>query len=73
MLLLTMQAVTKVLNKSHDGNSYLQMRQNPVTVAEHSCNEFKSLDSQKVDYHVLGTLQRFAAEFQWNYSEITVI
>ena len=26
----------EVLNKSHYGNSHLQMRQNPVTVAEHS-------------------------------------
>ena len=30
-----MQAVTEVLNKSRHGNSHLEMRQNPVTVAEH--------------------------------------
>ena len=30
-----MQAVTEVLNKSHYGNSRLQMRQNPITIAEH--------------------------------------
>ena len=30
------QAVTEVLNKSHYGNSHFQMRQNLVTIAEHS-------------------------------------
>ena len=30
------QAVTEVLNKSHYGNSHLQMRQNPIPIAEHS-------------------------------------
>ena len=36
-----MQAVTEVLNKSHFHNSHLQMRQNPVTVAEHSWLNFE--------------------------------
>ena len=31
-----MQAITEVLKKSHYGNSHLQMRQNPITIAEHS-------------------------------------
>ena len=31
-----MQAVMEVLNKSHYGNSHLQMRRNPSTIAEHS-------------------------------------
>ena len=31
-----MQAITEVINKSHYGNSHLQMRRNPVPVAEHS-------------------------------------
>ena len=30
-----MQTVTEVLNKSHYANSHLQMRQNPISVAEH--------------------------------------
>ena len=30
------QAVTEFLNKSHYANSHLQMRQNPISVAEHS-------------------------------------
>ena len=33
---LYMQAVTEVLNKSHYGNSHLQMRQKPITIAKHS-------------------------------------
>ena len=31
-----MQALTEVLNKSCYGNSHLQMRQNPISFAEHS-------------------------------------
>ena len=30
-----MQAVVEVLNKSRFGNSQLQIRQNPITVADH--------------------------------------
>ena len=36
MIMWIVQAVTEVLNKSHYGNSHLEMRQNPVTIAEHS-------------------------------------
>ena len=31
-----MQAITEVLNKSRYGNSHLQMRQNPIPIAEDS-------------------------------------
>ena len=31
-----MQAVNEDLNKSHCGNSHLEMRQNHITIAEHS-------------------------------------
>ena len=36
VFLWILQPITEVLNNSHYGNSHLQMRQNPVTVAEHS-------------------------------------
>ena len=39
------QALTEVLNRSHYSNSHLQMRQNPVTVAEHSGLNLKIDDS----------------------------
>ena len=39
------QAVTEVLHKFRYGNSHLQMRQNPVTVAEHSGLNLKIDDS----------------------------
>ena len=35
-ILLIVQAVMEVLNKSRYSNSHLQMRQNPISVAEHS-------------------------------------
>ena len=42
-----LQAVTEVLNKSHYSNSHLEMRQNPITLAEDSG---QSLRFEKVGY-----------------------
>ena len=43
IILSIVQALTEVLNKSHYGNSHLQIRQNPVTIAKHSghCLQFE--------------------------------
>ena len=38
-----MKAITEVLNKSPYGNSLLQMRQNPITVAEDSGRRLQNL------------------------------
>ena len=52
IFLWIVQAVTEVLNKSHYGNSHLQMRQNPITFAEHSGHTANSVRSISLSRYV---------------------